>query len=167
MFKGLKNKFYRYLLQNIVIFLICGSIYYFTEIIFKHSHTSDISMILCAGTISVIVGMLNDIFSYDMLLQLQLIIGTIVATVCEGITGIILVAIYGHNPVWDYGDLPLTFFNGQCNVFFCLLWIPLVFLAILMADCINYYMFDGERAYYRIGKNKIWFWLPEKKTQNT
>ena len=121
-------------------------------------------MIICAGIIGVIVGLLNDIFSYDMLIQTQLSIGAIVATVCEGITGLILVAIYGFNPVWDYSGLWGNFFWRQCNIWFSLIWIGLVFIAILIADSIDYYLFGGGRPYYKVSKGKVWFMLPEKKT---
>lgn len=120
-------------------------------------------MIICAGVIGVIVGALNDLFSYGMLVQIQLFVGTIVATVCEGITGLILIAIYGYNPVWDYSDLWGTFFFGQCNLLFCAIWTVLVFVAILIADSIDYYLFDGERPYYKVRKDKVWFILPEKR----
>lgn len=120
-------------------------------------------MIICAGVIGVIVGALNDFFSYDMLLQMQLFIGTIVATLCEGITGLILVGKYGYNPVWDYSDLWGTFFCGQCNLLFSLIWTGLVFVAILIADSIDYYLFGGERPYYKVSEGKVWFMLPEKK----
>ena len=150
------------LIKQIAIFLIIGLTYFGIEMIARGR--SDFSMIICAGTIGVIVGLLNDVFSYDMLVQTQLFIGTIVATVCEGITGLILVGKYGYNPVWDYSDLWGTFFFGQCNILFCVIWTGLVFVAILIADSIDYYLFDGERPYYKVRKDKVWFMLPEKKT---
>lgn len=153
-------KIKNYLLSQFVVFIVCGTIYYGLETLFRGY--SDISMIICAGIISVIVGSLNNLFTYEMLLQTQLFIGTVVATVCEGITGLILMAMYGENMVWDYSGLWGTFFWGQCNVFFCVLWIGLVFVAIIIADSIDYYLFDGERPYYKIGKDKIWFMLPAK-----
>ena len=150
------------IVNQLTIFIIIGLTYVGIEMIVRGR--SDVSMIICAGIIGVIVGLLNDIFSCDMLIQSQLSIGAIVATVCEGITGLILVAIYGFNPVWDYSGLCGTFFWGQCNIWFSLIWVGLVFVAILIADSIDYYLFDGERPYYKINKDKIWFMLPEKKT---
>lgn len=150
------------IVKQLTIFIVIGLTYFGIEMAVRGR--SDISMIICAGIIGVIVGLLNDIFSYDMLIQAQLSIGAIVATVCEGITGLILVAIYGFNPVWDYSDLWGTFFWGQCNLLFCAIWAILVFVAILIADSIDYYLFDGERPYYKVCKNKVWFMLPEKKT---
>ena len=150
------------IVKQLTIFAVIGLTYFGIEMTVRGR--SDISMIFCAGIIGVIVGLLNDIFSYDMLIQTQLFIGTIVATVCEGVTGLILVAIYGFNPVWDYSGLWGTFFWGQCNILFCIIWIGLVFVAILIADGIDYYLFDGDRPYYKVGKGKVWFMLPEKKT---
>ena len=87
------------IVKQLTIFIVIGLTYFGIEMAVRGR--SDISMIVCAGIIGVIVGLLNDIFSYDMLVQTQLSIGAIVATVCEGITGLILVAIYGLSPVWD------------------------------------------------------------------
>ena len=148
------------IIKQLTIFIVVGLTYFGIEMIVRGR--SDVSMIVCAGIIGVIVGLLNDIFSYDMLIQTQLFIGSVVATVCEGITGLILVAIYGFNPVWDYSDLWGTFFFGQCNILFCTIWTGLVFVAILIADSIDYYMFGGDRPYYKVRKDKIWFMLPKK-----
>ena len=41
-------------------------------------------------------------------------------------------------------------------------WVGLVFVAILIADSIDYYLFGGERPYYKVSKGKVWFMLPEK-----
>ena len=142
------------------IFIVIGLAYFGIEMVVRGR--SDVSMIICAGVIGVVVGALNDFFSYEMLLQVQLFIGTIVATVCEGITGLILVGKYGYNPVWDYSDLWGTFFFGQCNIFFCVIWTGLVFVAILISDSVDYYLFDGDRPYYKINKSKICFMLPKK-----
>ena len=148
------------IIKQLTIFIVIGLTYFGIEMVVRGR--SDVSMIICAGVIGVVVGALNDFFSYEMLLQVQLFIGTIVATVCEGITGLILVGKYGYNPVWDYSDLWGTFFFGQCNIFFCVIWTGLVFVAILISDIVDYYLFDGERPYYKINKSKIWFMLPKK-----
>lgn len=156
------NKIKRNVYSNVVIFLVCGCLYYIIEMIIKRD--SHWSMILCAGVASVITGLLNNIYSYDMLLQLQMLVGAMVTTICEGLTGLLLVDIYGENTVWNYSELWGTFFYGQCNIFFCIIWFFLMFIAILIADSIDYYLFDGERPYYRLNKNEIWFWLSENKT---
>ena len=91
------------IVKQLTIFIVIGLTYFGIEMAVRGR--SDISMIICAGVIGVIVGLFNDVFSYDMLIQTQLFIGSVVATVCEGVTGLILVGIYGYNPVWDYSGL--------------------------------------------------------------
>ena len=76
-------------------------IYFTLEIIFRGR--SDWTMFICAGLVGVLTSALNNIFTYDMLFQEQIFIGTIVATLLEGITGeIIKLFNNGVNPVWDY-----------------------------------------------------------------
>ena len=81
------------IVKQLTIFIVIGLTYFGIEMIVRGR--SDVSMILCAGIIGVIVGLLNDIFSYDMLVLTQFSIGVIFATVCEGITVLIVVGISG------------------------------------------------------------------------
>lgn len=149
------------IIKNSTIFVACGIVYIIIELLYR-GYTS-LSMFFCAGAIGLLASLVNNLFSFEILLQWQLAIGTGIATFCEGVTGLMLVVIYGYNPVWDYSRLPFTFFWGQCNFYFCLIWTILCFVAILIGDSIEYYLFDGKRAYYKVAKNKIWFWLPKKR----
>lgn len=150
----------KHIVKNATIFITCGLVYFVMELIAR-GH-SDVSMILCAGVIGLLASLVNNLFTFEMLLQWQLAIGTVIATVCECVTGLMLCAVYGYNPVWDYSGLTFTFAWGQCNGIFCCIWVVLVFIAIILGDSIEYYIFDGKRPYYKITKHKIWFWLPEK-----
>lgn len=159
------KQFIKSILKNATIFFACGGIYYGLEEIFKSSHTSHWTMFVCAGLIGLLASLLNNFYSFDMLLQYQLGISSVIATVCEGITGILICYFSesGANTVWDYSELPLTFFFGQCNLFFSFLWAILSFIAILIGDSIEYYVFDeSERPYYCINSHGVWFWLPRK-----
>lgn len=157
-------KILKHTLKNITIFVVCGLVYYFGEIIFKSNHTSHWTMFVCAGLIGLIASLLNNFFTFDMLIQWQLGISAVIATAIEGVTGVILCYFNnGVNPVWDYSQLWGTFFFGQCNVFFCMIWGVLSFVAILIGDSIEYYVFnEGERPYYCINSHGVWFWLPRK-----
>lgn len=158
------KEFFKSILKNATIFVICGGIYYLFEIIFKSNHTSDWTMFLCAGLIGLIASLLNNFFTFNMLLQYQLGISAVIATAIEGITGILIYHFNnGINPVWDYSKLWGTFFYGQCNIFYSCLWAVLSFLAIIIGDSIEYYLFNSsERPYYCINNHGIWFWLPKK-----
>ena len=157
----IKNCF-KHLLKDIVIFSACGGTYYGLEILFRGY--SNWTMFLCAGIIGLIASLLNNFFTFDMLLQWQLGISAVIATAIEGITGIILAYFNnGVNPVWDYSQLWGTFFCGQCNILFCIIWAVLSFIAILIGDSIEYYIFnESARPYYCINSHGVWFWLPRK-----
>ena len=157
-------KIFKYILKNITIFVVCGLVYYFGGMIFRSNHTSHWTMFVCAGLIGLIASLLNNFFTFDMLLQWQLGISAVIATAIEGITGVILAYFNnGVNPVWDYSQLWGTFCYGQCNVFFCMIWAVLSFVAILIGDSIEYYIFnESERPYYCINSHGVWFWLPRK-----
>ena len=158
------KQFIKSILKNATIFFTCGGIYYGLEEIFKSNHISDWTMFLCAGVIGLLASLLNNFYSFDMLLQYQLGISAVIATAIEGITGVILCYFNnGVNPVWDYSQLWGTFCYGQCNVFFCMIWAVLSFVAILIGDSIEYYIFnESERPYYCINSHGVWFWLPRK-----
>ena len=158
------TKIFKHILKNITIFGVCGLVYYFGEMIFKSNHISHWTMFVCAGLIGLLASLLNNFFTFDMLLQWQLGISAVIATAIEGITGVILAYFNnGVNPVWDYSSLWGTFFCGQCNILFCIIWAVLSFIAILIGDSIEYYIFnESERPYYCINSHGVWFWLPRK-----
>lgn len=114
----------------IVLFLIYGSIYYGLEVLFRgYSH---ISMFILAGVLGVIIGLINEITPRINVI-LETLIGTTIATIAEGVTGVI-VNIILHLNVWDYSDLPFTFFYGQCNLIFCIFWLILTYIVIKLDD---------------------------------
>lgn len=98
------------IIKNSTIFVACGIVYIIIELLYR-GYTS-LSMFFCAGAIGLLASLVNNLFSFEILLQWQLAIGTGIATFCEGVTGLMLVVIYGYNPVWDYSRLPFTFFWG-------------------------------------------------------
>lgn len=149
-------------LIGIMTFIVFGWMYYGIEILYRgYSHWT---MAVLAGIIAVLIGGLNDTFSYEMPFDLQIIIGTCFATVFEGIAGVILNIFLGLG-IWDYSNLWGTFFFGQCNVFFCAAWAGLSAVCIVLQDCLVYYVLktDDERPHYHVWNGKILFWLPKRK----
>ncbi len=153
---------YKKLLVSISTFVVFGLMYYGVEILYRgYSHWA---MAVLAGIIAVLIGGLNDTFSYEMPFDLQILVGTCFATVFEGIAGIILNVFLGLD-IWDYSNLWGTFFFGQCNVFFCVAWAVLLIVYIVLQDCLVYYVLrtDNQRPHYHIWNGKILFWLPKRK----
>ena len=151
---------YKKLLVSIFTFVVFGLMYYGVEILYRgYSHWT---MAVLAGIIAILIGSLNDTFSYEMPFDLQILVGTCFATVFEGIAGIILNVFLGLG-IWDYSNLWGTFFFEQCNIFFCAAWAVLSAACIVLQDCLVYYVLktDDERPHYHIWK--ILFWLPKRK----
>lgn len=118
------------IMKIIALFLIYGSIYYGLETLYRgYSH---ISMFILSGILGVLIGLINEI-APKINIWLETLIGTIIATIGEGVTGIIVNNIL-HLNVWDYSDLPFTFFYGQCNLIFCLIWFVLTYIVIKLDD---------------------------------
>lgn len=103
----------------------------------------------------------NNLWSFDLDLRLQVLISTILCTIGEGITGIIVNVILGKN-IWDYSNLIGTFFFGQCNIFFCFVWAALVlFIGIPFCDAWNYYILKEDPCpYYKIGDKVVFRMKP-------
>lgn len=135
-------------------YALCGGIYVLLETAFKMS-TTDISMFYLAGFVSLPALLCNNAFTYETDFLLQCGICTVIAIIGEGITGTIVNSDFG---IWDYTNLPLTFWNGQCNVFFCLIWFLLFAIFIPILDYIEWQLFGYKKdviPYYKIFNRKI------------
>lgn len=146
--------FLKCMLKVIVLFFICGALYYNIELLYRgYSH---ISMFLLAGMCGItLIDPINDIFSFELDFLKQIAISTVLCTIAEGLCGLLVNVLLGLN-VWDYSNIPGTFFFGQCNIFFMSAWVFIVAAGILLCDFINYYWFEFEPCpYYKINGRVI------------
>ena len=132
------------------LFLSCGFIYCMIEILFRGwSHWS---MFVLTGFLGVFcVDSINNTLSFDCDYIVQILISTILCTIGEGISGIIL-NVWLQLNVWDYSKMTFgTFFFGQCNVIFCVAWALIIGLfAIFYCDAYNYYILKIEPCPYYV-----------------
>ena len=132
------------------LFLSCGFIYCMIEILFRGwSHWS---MFILTGFLGVFcVDSVNNVLSFDCDYIVQILISTILCTIGEGISGIIL-NVWLQLNVWNYSKMAFgTFFFGQCNVIFCVAWALIIGLfAIFYCDAYNYYILKIEPCPYYI-----------------
>ena len=132
------------------LFLSCGFIYCMIEILFRGwSHWS---MFVLTGFLGVFcVDSINNTLSFDCDYIVQILISTILCTIGEGISGIIL-NVWLQLNVWDYSKMAFgTFFFGQCNVIFCVACALIIGLfAIFYCDAYNYYILKIEPCPYYI-----------------
>lgn len=132
--------------KPIVLLLMGGTIYYLIEILWRgYSH---ISMFILGGLCFVLIGAINDEFSWDMSLVKQSLIGTGIVTLLEFATGIIVNLKLGLN-VWDYSNMPFNLL-GQVCLQFVLAWIPLSCVAIILDDYLRYWLFKEEKPHYTL-----------------
>jgi len=119
------------------------------------------SMFVLAAGGGILVGQLNNHFSYEMDFLLQCLIGGVAISIGEGIIGHIFNVNYS---CWDYRTLPLSFWDSQINFFFSLIWSFLLCpIAIFIDDILDYYAFKSdERPCYKLF-GKVLFHMPLRK----
>lgn len=128
------------------LFWFGGSFYVTLEVIYRqYSH---ISMLILAGLVFIIIDLLNEIWGWETSLILQILVGTVIATIGEFITGCIVNLWLGLN-VWDYSNLPFNLY-GQVYLQFTLIWMPIILLAIVLGDVIRWRFFDEEKPRYKL-----------------
>ena len=152
----------KHIIRKAILFILCGFLYVGIEILYR-GHSA-ISMFILAGICGVFfIDTPNNIWSYELDYKWQVLISTVLCTIGEGITGLIVNVGFGLH-VWDYSNLPFSFFFGQCNLFFVFAWMLIVGLfGIWFCDAYNYYICkDDEQPYYRIG-GKEFFRMPLRK----
>lgn len=141
------KKFLMNILKYFVLFIIGGTIYCFIEMMYReYTHWT---MGVLGGICFISVGLINELFTWETPLWLQCLIGGVIITVLECITGYIVNIKLGWN-VWDYSNIPCSLFNGQINLFFSIAWCFLSVVAITLDDYLRYWWFSEEIPHYKI-----------------
>ena len=133
-----------------VLMIIGGAIYYGIEVL--HRGYSHWSMFLLGGLCFVLVGSENEFFhkefDVDIPLFPQMIIGSLIITLLEFITGYIVNIKLGWD-VWDYSDQPFNIMGQICpGASFAWFWLSLV--CILLDDYLRHKLFGEEKRKYKI-----------------
>lgn len=136
------NVFLKYLL----LFFFGGFAYGAIEIISRGF--SHISMFVAGGLSFIGIGLINEIFPKDIALISQMFLSTIIVTVIEFITGLIVNVWLGLG-VWNYSAQPYNVY-GQICLLFSLLWFFLSLPAIFLDDYLRYRIFGESKPSYKI-----------------
>lgn len=132
--------------KYLYLFWFGGSTYTTVEIIWRsRSHWT---MVLLGGLLFILIGLLNQIWSWDFDLAWQVLIGDLIALIGEFVTGCIVNLWLGWN-IWDYSDMPYNLCSQVCPQF-ALLWIPLVLLAIILDDWIRWKIYHERKPRYKV-----------------
>lgn len=143
------------ILEYLFLFIVGGSIYYLIETIYKgitKGTSSHWSMFILGGACFIVIGLINQFYiTWDMNIFKQMLIGSIVITTFEFITGCIVNLWLGWN-IWNYSKLPFNIL-GQICAPFMVLWFFISFIAILLDDFIRYKLFGEEKPHYYFKNN--------------
>lgn len=134
------------LIKELCLFLTFGSIYFIIESIFK-GHITNYRMFIMAGIIGILIGSINNWFSFETNFYLQCFTGTLVALLSECICGYQW-NIIEHLSLWNYSKLPMSFVGGQINLFFAFAWFLLSAICIYVDDIIRWKFFEEEEPHY-------------------
>lgn len=132
--------------KALVLLCIGGLIYICCELIFRgYSHWT---MFLVGGICFLCIGAINELIPWEMPIWQQAIIGAVIVTVIEFISGCIL-NIWLRWDIWDYSDMPFNIL-GQICLPFTAIWCVLAIVAIILDDYLRYWLFSEEKPHYKL-----------------
>lgn len=106
-------------------------------------------MFVLGGLSFVLIGLINEHFSWDLSIWIQCLIGCIIITALEYVFGLVLNVWLGLG-IWDYSNQPFNL-QGQICLQFSLVWYILSGGAIFLDDVLRYALFDEEMPHYNFG----------------
>lgn len=107
-------------------------------------------MFIVGGICFVLVGLINEIFTWDMPLIQQQAISTVMITTIELLAGLLINSNYA---IWDYRNMPLNII-GQVCLPYTILWFFLSLPAIILDDYLRYWIFREDKPHYTFLKSR-------------
>lgn len=138
------------LIKPATLFVVGGVIYIGIEFLWRALHDSTPthwSMFILGGLCFLVIGAINEHLSWETPFWIQAIIGTVVVLILEFVFGCILNLWLGLG-IWDYSDTPFNIL-GQVCLPFAFAWLFLTALAIVLDDCLRYWLFGEDKPHYR------------------
>lgn len=133
-------------IRPLVLFGIGGLTYIMIELLWRgYSHWT---MFLIGGLCFLLIGGINEVYTFDMPLVQQMAISAVMVTMVELLAGLLINCDYS---IWDYRNMPFNIL-GQVCLPYTVLWFFLSLLAIVIDDYIRYWLFGEEKPHYKIFK---------------
>ena len=140
------KKVLNYFAKEFILFIIGGIVYMIIELLWRgYTHWS---MGILGGLCFVLMGLINEVFTYEMYIEIQAIISTIVITVLEFFAGLLVNVKLGW-VVWDYSNLPFNVL-GQVCLPFVIVWFVISGIAVVFDDYLRYWLFHEKKPSYRL-----------------
>ncbi len=143
--QAVMKKRFKIVLKHILLFLIGGLIYICIELLYRGD--THWSMAVVGGFAFICCGLINELLNWKTPLWKQSVIGGVVMTVLELISGIILNLILKWD-VWDYTNYKINLL-GQICLPFSFIWCLLAMVAIILDDYLRYWLFQEEKPRYK------------------
>lgn len=138
---------FKMVMRLVFFYCFAGGLYMTLELICRQR--TEYHMFYLAGTVGLLLLVINELLSYNTDFIIQVIVGGSAAIIGELICGLLFNRDF-H--IWDYRNLPYNFM-GQIQLYFGLLWYLLTGISIPILDYIDYNMFPRrgvEKPYYTI-----------------
>lgn len=134
------------LFKHLILFSFGGMCYIGIELLARqYSHWT---MFILGGVCFVLIGLINEYIPCDMPLTSQMMIGCIIITTLEFVTGIVVNILLGWN-VWDYSN-EVWNIAGQICLKYSVYWFFLSAVAIVLDDLMRWLVFDEEKPKYKL-----------------
>jgi uncharacterized membrane protein len=104
-------------------------------------------MLVAGGICFLLIGLLNEVYSWNMSVVSQMAIAALIITTVELSVGLI-VNVWLKLNVWDYSDQPYNLF-GQICLLYTNIWFFLSLPAIVLDDLLRYYLLKEDRPHYK------------------
>ncbi len=128
------------------LFMTGGALYFLFETLWRgYSHWT---MFVLGGLCFVLVGGLNEFLPWEMPLLHQMLLGGLIITVGELLTGIVVNLWLGWN-VWDYTLLPGNLWGQICPQY-SLLWVVLSGPIIILDDILRWRWYRERMPSYKL-----------------
>ena len=134
------------LIKHFILFGIGAFLYLFIDILYRgHTHWT---MGVVGGACFLLIGLINEILTWKTPLLAQGLIGSVIITTLEFISGVVL-NIWLDLGIWDYSQVPFNLM-GQICLRFSVAWFFLSIVAIILDDYLRYRLFGEEKPHYKI-----------------
>ena len=131
--------------RPITLISVGGLLYLLIEVLFRgETHWT---MFVVGGLCFWMIGLINEIMPWEMSFWKQCLIGALIVTAIEFVSGCIINLWLGWN-VWDYSEMPLNIM-GQVCLPFSIAWVFVSACAIILDDYLRYWLYEEEKPKYK------------------
>ena len=132
--------------KHLTLAMMGGLLYILVETVWRgYSHWT---MFVLGGLCFLALGLINEVLPWETPLWEQILIGAILITCLEFLTGCIVNLLLGWE-VWNYSDMPGNILGQICPQYF-ILWLPVSLIGIILDDWLRYIWWGEEKPRYRL-----------------